>query len=91
MFDPRAKLREEMLAAPDAVDELNLPPHFLASRDILREAITRMELTGIPNGTIAGVMLAEMLPRMAYEHGPEWLATMLAKLAANVREGLRPD
>jgi len=89
MTDPRAKLREDMLAAPDLADEAELPARFMEARGILRQALARMDSIGIADGTAAAVMLSETLPRMAHERGPEWLAAMLAKLSQHIRAGLR--
>ena len=83
MTDPRAKLREDMLAAPDLADEAELPARFMEARDILRQS-ERMEHRH-RRRTAAAVMLSETLPRMAHERGPEWLGGDAAKLAAHPR------
>jgi hypothetical protein len=87
---PLDQLRDRLLDAPNEVDERHLPPRFNEARTALVEAITNMEAIGIPNETLLTVMLAEMLPRMVHQNGPEWAAAMLAKLAHNIGAGVSP-
>jgi hypothetical protein len=87
---PLDQLRDRMLDAPDEVDDRHLPPRFKEARCALVEALTSMEATGMPNETLVTVMLAEMLPRMVHQNGPEWAAAMLVKLARNIGAGASP-
>jgi hypothetical protein len=87
---PLDQLRDRMLDAADEVDERHLPLRFTEARSALVEAISNLEAIGIPNETLVTVMLAEMLPRMVRQNGPEWAATMLAKLARNIGAGASP-
>jgi hypothetical protein len=91
MSDPRLKLRDHMLAAPDQIDPEHLPPRFNEARDLLRDVLVSMRDRGIGGDTIVTVMLSEMLPRMVFERGPIWTATMLGKLAQNIGLGTIPN
>jgi hypothetical protein len=87
---PLDQRRDRMLDARNEIDEGHLPARFKEARSVLAEALTKMEGVGIPNATIVTVMLAEMLPRMVHQNGPVWAATMLVKLAQNIRSGASP-
>ncbi len=87
---PLDQLRDRMLDAPDEDEDRHLPPRFKEARCALVEALTSMEATGMPNETLVTVMLAEMLPRMVHQNGPEWAAAMLVKLARNIGAGTSP-
>jgi hypothetical protein len=87
---PLDRLRDRMLDAPDEVEDRHLPPRFNEARASLVEALAGMEATGMPNETLVTVMLAEMLPRMVHQNGPEWAAAMLVKLARNIGAGASP-
>jgi hypothetical protein len=87
---PLDQLRDRMLDAPDEVEERRLPPRFKEARCALAAALAGMEAAGMPNETLVTVMLAEMLPRMVHQNGPEWAAAMLAKLARNIGAGTSP-
>jgi hypothetical protein len=87
---PLDRLRDRMLDAPAEVEDRHLPPRFNEARRALAEALAAMEAAGMPNETLVTVMLAEMLPRMVHQNGPEWAAAMLAKLARNIGAGASP-
>jgi len=78
---PMDRLRDEMLSAPDRVDDSHLPPRFAETRTALRDAIKHLEAKGVSNGTIVMAMLSETLPRMVYERGPAGAAATLSKIA----------
>jgi hypothetical protein len=82
---PLDRVRDRLLETPNEIDESHLPPKFKEARSILADAIASMEVAGISSETLVTVMLAEMLPRMVQQNGPVWAATMLAKLAQNIR------
>ena len=84
-------LRDRMLEAPDEIDEQRLPERFTEARAALRDAIARIEASGIANETLITVMLSEMLPRMVHGCGPVWTAALLSKLATSIGEGSAPD
>jgi hypothetical protein len=52
-------LRDRMLEAPDEIDEQRLPERFTEARAALRDAIARIEASGIANKTLITVMLSE--------------------------------
>ena len=84
-------LRDRMLEAPDEIDEQRLPERFTEARAALRDAIARIEASGISNETLITVMLSEMLPRMVHGCGPVWTSALLSKLAKSIGEGSAPD
>lgn len=88
--NPLDQLRDRMLEAPNDVDALHLPPRFDEARQAFVRVIDRLQRKGVPNDTLVTVMLAEMLPRMVHQNGPEWAAATLAKIAQSLVAGLSP-
>ena len=78
------QLLDRMLEAPNEVDALHLPPRFDEARQAFVRVIDRLQRKGVPNDTLVTVMLAEMLPRMVHQNGPEWAAPTLGKLAPQI-------
>jgi hypothetical protein len=83
------ELRDQMLEAPEGIDEL--PPQFMDARSRVREAIALIEAAGIPNETLVAVLMSEMLPRMVHDRGPLWTATLLAQLSHEIGTGAAPS
>jgi hypothetical protein len=87
---PIDRLREELLHPPDEMDPPGVPPRFDEARDYLRLAVERIERAGIPAETLHAVLMSETLPRLIDEHGPLWVAAMLAQFSsALVRDAKR--
>jgi hypothetical protein len=87
MRHPRDQLRDRLLDAPDEVAPHNLPPRFGEARVAVAHVLARLESEGIPAETLVMVMMAEALPRMVHQNGPEWAAAMMTRLA----QSLAPD
>jgi hypothetical protein len=79
---PVDRLREELLHPPDEMDPPGVPPRFDEARDHLRLAVERIERAGIPAETLHAVLMSETLPRLIAEHGPLWVAAMLAQFSS---------
>ena len=79
---PLDRFREEMLHAPEEIDASVVPPRFDEARDHIRAAIERIERTGISTETLHAVLMSETLPRLIQQHGPLWVAAMLAQLSS---------
>jgi hypothetical protein len=75
-------LREDLLHLPDEMDPPGVPPRFDEARDHLRLAVERIERAGISAETLHAVLMSETLPRLIDEHGPLWVATMLAQFSS---------
>jgi hypothetical protein len=88
--NPLDQLRDRMLAAPDEIEQLHLPPRFREAHAAFVDTIARLEATGVPDQTLVSVMLTQMLPRMVHQNGPEWTAATLAKLARDIGTGAGP-
>lgn len=88
--DPLDQLRDQMLEAPKEVDTQHLPPRFHEARQAFVRTVDRLQRKGIQNDTLVAVMLAEMLPRMVHQNGPEWAAGTLTKLAQSLSVGVSP-
>ena len=88
--NPLDQLRDRMLEAPNEVDSPHLPQRFHEARQAFVRVIDRLQRKGVPNDTLVTVMLAEMLPRMVHQNGPEWTAATLGKLAQSLLAGVPP-
>jgi len=73
---------EEMPHAPDEMDASVAPLRFDEARDHIRLAVERIERAGIPTETLHAVLMSETLPRLIHEHGPLWVAAMLAQFSS---------
>ena len=77
--------------APDEVAPHNLPPRFGEARvAAVAHVLARLESEGIPAETLVMVMMAEALPRMVHQNGPEWAAAMLTRLAYSLTPSASP-
>lgn len=85
--EPFHNLYVQMLAAADQIEHRRVPARFDEARASIRDAIATLEASGVPDLTLAVVMLTEMIPRMIYENGPKWAAAVLTQLASNIRSG----
>ena len=74
--------REELLHTPEEMDASVVPPRFDEARDHIGLAIERIERAGIPAETLHAVLMSETLPRLIHEHGPLWVAAMLAQFSS---------
>ena len=79
---PIDRLRNEMLPAHDDMDAAVAPPRFDEARNHMRVAIERIERAGISAETLHAVLMTETLPRLIHEHGPLWVAAMLAQFSS---------
>jgi hypothetical protein len=79
---PIDRLREEILHAPDEMDASVEPPRFDEARNHIRLAIERIERASISTETLHAVLMSETLPRLIHQHGPLWVAAMLAQLSS---------
>jgi hypothetical protein len=83
-------LREALPHPPGETAPPGVPPRFDEARDHLRLAIECIERSGIPAETLHTVLMSEALPRLIDEHGPLWVAAMLAQFSsALVRDAER--
>ena len=85
------RLREEMLHAPEEMDASVVPPRFKEARDHIRAAIECVERAGIPAETLQAVLMSEALPRLIHEHGPLWVAAMLAQFSSELLRDAKCD
>ena len=79
---PIDRVRAEILRTPDEMDATVEPPRFDEARDHLRLAVERIERVGIPAETLHAVLMSEALPRLIDQHGPLWVAAMLAQFSS---------
>ncbi len=75
-------LPEKMLHALEEMDASVVPPRFDEARGHIGLAIERIERAGIPAETLHAVLMSETLPRLIQEHGPLWVAAMLAQFSS---------
>jgi hypothetical protein len=68
--NPLDQLRDRMLAAPDEIDQLHLPPRFREARAAFVDTIARVEATSVPDQTLVTVMLTQTLPRLVHQNVP---------------------
>jgi hypothetical protein len=81
------KLRDQMLAAPDAFDPDRLPARFSEAQDLLRKAIGKAERRGVADDTLAAALLSEAMPRLVSAYGPAHAARIIAMFAACLTAG----
>jgi hypothetical protein len=79
---PIDRLRKEILRAPDEMDATVEPPRFDEACNHIGSAIERIERAGIPTETLHAALMSETLPRLIHQHGPLWVAAMLAQLSS---------
>jgi hypothetical protein len=79
---PIDRLREELLHPPEEMDPPGVPPGFDEARNHIRLAVERIERVGIPAETLHAVLMSEALPRLIDQHGPLWVAAMLAQFSS---------
>jgi hypothetical protein len=72
---------EARLWAPDDFDEQQTAFRFDEARAHVRNAVRRAEADGISSETMALALIGDALPPLVREHGPDWAATVLIKLA----------
>jgi hypothetical protein len=68
-----------------------MPPGFLQGRDCIRNGIAQATASGIPDGSLLAVLLAETLPRLVNAYGPAHAAVILSRLAHDIGAGIAPN
>lgn len=75
------RLRDVMLDAPDEVDPARVPPRFVEAQSLIRNALADADVAGIPDTTLAAVLMSEAIPRLVGTYGPDHAARLLAMFA----------
>lgn len=75
------RLRDAMLEASDNLALAQRPPRFEEAKDLVRGVLARAEAAGMPDTTLATVLISEAIPRLAGSYGPEHAARILAMFA----------
>ncbi len=75
------RLRDVMLDAPDEFDPARLPARFEEARRVIRAALADTDAAGIPDTTLAAVLMGEAVPRLVGTYGPDHAARILAMFA----------
>ncbi|AXK80236.1 hypothetical protein DW352_06710 [Pseudolabrys taiwanensis] len=75
------RLRDAMLEASDDIAPMQRPPRFEEAQDLVRSALAHAEAAGLPDITLAAVLIIEAIPRLAGSYGPEHAARILAMFA----------
>jgi len=75
------RLRDAMLEASDDLALAQRPPRFEEAQALMRSTLARAEAAGIPDVTLAAVLIIEAIPRLASSYGPDHAARILAMFA----------
>lgn len=84
-------LRDRLLSTPDEIDPRTLPEGLGVARNAIRRAIARTAEAGVPDHTLALVLMSETLPRLIDAHGPLAVAKILECMSAAIAGGIAPN